>query len=200
MTAPSPKDIFAVRNDTDEPVRLWVMCSGYRVWDVWIAPRGAVAAPTFPPAHMTLEAELLEHRSRVVYAAATAPRPSSSTVVATLERLSGAYLMKLGEGEPVRANGLRISNAGGASLDFVARYGDSPYAATGFVGPNSKVDLKYDELAIVVTLDGLSERRKLDVPHGRWSIGRLPGEAGPVLSAVDALPAGEADGDDAMRW
>jgi hypothetical protein len=185
MTAPSPTDVFAVRNETDEPVRLWLLCSGYRVWDVWIAPRGAVSAPTFPPAQMTLEGQLVEQYSRVVYGARTVPRSSSGAVVATLERLSGANLLTLAAGEPVTANGLRISNTSGEPLNFVVRYCDSPYAATGFVSPCAKVDLKYDALAIVVTLDGLSVRRELDAAPGRWSVSWSADEDGPVLSAAD---------------
>ncbi len=194
MTALSPRDVFAVRNETEEPARLWLMCSGYRVWDVWIAPRGGVSAPAFPPERMTLEGTLVEQRTQVAYCATTAPSPSSGTVVAALDRQSGANLLTLREDESAVPNTLRISNTCGGALDFVVRYCNSPYAAAGFVDADGRVDLKYDALAIVVTINGISVPRELNGSQSRWSVRRHVGEAGVVLTLA------EVNRDDAGRY
>lgn len=182
MNAPAPNRMLHVANRTGRAARVRLFCADHMIWDVWVTPMGAALAPAFAPQRLTFDARVIEHATQVAYHSAATDVNSSCSIAARLVSQSGARLFTLDASPQAAAPGLHVHNESSGSIDFVARYLDSPYRLAGFVAPGRALRIAYAPLDLVVVLDGLSAQQRLPAVEGAWAIA-APAEAGgfPVI-------------------
>jgi hypothetical protein len=180
-------------NRTGQPARVRLLCANRMAWEVWLPAMGAVAAPPFAPTQVSLQAKLTDPRTHVTYLSRIARVRPVCSVMARMEQLSGAGIFVLEARDANVANALQIINQGAGSLDFVARYHDSPYRLTGFVKPGGVVQIAWALLDLVVVQNGFSVQQRLPGPEGIWAIDASGDAAGfPVIGQLDANALADA--------
>lgn len=185
MNAPAPNRMLHVANRTRRAARVRLFCADHMIWDVWVTPMGAALAPAFAPQRLTFEARVTERSTQVAYHGAATDVNSSCSIAARLVSHSGARMFTLDASPQAAAPGLHVSNGSSGTIDFVARYLDSPYRLAGFVAPGRTLKIAYAPLDLVVVLEGLSVQQRLPAADGAWAI-EAPAEAGgfPVIEPL----------------
>jgi len=140
-----------------------------------------VRAPAFPPPRLEFEARITTREHQVTYTTLLADLPACSSVNASLERRSGAWLFALASGAPVASDMLRITNATAQALEFELRFARSPYAMAAVVDPGGRLDLRWCALELGVVRNGVSTAHATASGAGHWAIAAA--ERGCVLVA-----------------
>jgi hypothetical protein len=164
------------------------------IWDVWVTPMGAALAPAFAPQRLTLDARVIERATQVAYHSSATGVDAISAITARLVSHSGARMFTLDAGPQTTAPGLHVRNESNGTLDFVARYLDSPYRLAGFVEPGRTLRITYAPLDLVIVQDGLSVLQRLPAAQGAWVI--APPSVVGGFPLIEPLPARERDAGD----